>query len=204
MTVLPKLATAMNTSDDPNVLRTIRMPGVALAVWTPDQPAGFRDWIEALPVEYLPRLRTRVPASRARDAIEAACDLAGTPAGPHRDHLVERAARLAALTGEILSSLLVEVRLDVTSGQMCPKWHINSVEARLVCTMRGPGTEFGPARPDGTPSTAHRLPAGAAALFRGLLWPGQEIPGIVHRSPPAQEAATRLLIVVDPVDAHAC
>ena len=57
-----------------------------------------------------------------------------------------------------------------------------SAVPRLVCTLRGPGTEFSPARPD-----------------------GRELPGVVHRSPPADAAATRLLVVVDPIDeAHPC
>lgn len=140
----------------------------------------------------------------AKKVVTAACDSAGTPAGAFRDHLIDRAAVLATIASEILSSLLVELRLDVRSGQACPKWHLDSVHARMLCTMRGPGTEFGPARPDGTPSAVHRLPTGAAALFRGLLWPGRELPGIVHRSPPACAGATRLLLVVDPVDAYAC
>lgn len=204
MTALPRLATAMNSSDNPDVLRTVGMSGVALAVWTPTQPDGFQDWIESLPSEQLPRLRTTLPAQHARDAVAAACDRAATPAGAYRDHLVDRAAYIATLASDILASLLVELRLDVTSGQACPKWHLDSVHARLLCTMRGSGTEFGPARSDGTPSAVHRLPTGAVALFRGLLWPGKELPGVIHRSPPARSGATRLLLVVDPVEAHPC
>lgn len=204
VTALPRLATAMNRSGDPDVLRTIGMPGVAVAVWTPEQPDGFQTWIEDLPAGQLPRLRATLPPQHASDAVAVACDKAGTPAGAYRDHLVNRTAELATLASEILASLLVELRLDVTSGQACPKWHLDSVHARLLCTLRGSGTEFGPARPDGTPSAVHRLPAGAAALFRGLLWPGRDLPGIVHRSPPTRPGAIRLLLVVDPVDTHAC
>ncbi|TPE46994.1 DUF1826 domain-containing protein [Amaricoccus solimangrovi] len=204
MTALPRLATAMNSGPDPDVLRTIGLPGVALALWTAEPPEGFQDWIEALPTGQLPRLRAILPARDARAAITTACGRAGTPASPHCDHLIDRVATLAGLASEILASLLVELRLDVTDGQPCPKWHLDTVPARLLCPLRGPGTEFGPARPDGTPAAVHRLPTGAAALFRGLLWPGREIPGIVHRSPPARPGETRLLLVVDPVDDHPC
>lgn len=204
MTALPRLATAMNASADPAVLRTVAMPGVALAVWTPDRPDGFQDWIDALPPERLPRLRASLPPSRVRDAIAAACERAATPPGAHRDHLIEHAAQIAALASEILSSLLVELRLGATDDQDYPKWHLDTVHARLLCALRGPGAEFGPARPDGTPTDVRSLPTGAVALFRGLLWPGRELPGIVHRSPPAQAGITRLLLVVDTVDEHAC
>lgn len=204
MTVLPRLATAMNSGPDPDVLRTIGMPGVGLAVWTPEPPEGFQDWIESLPAEQLPSLRAILPARDARAAITTACDRAGTPAGPCRDHLIDRAATLAGLASEILASLLVELRIEVADGQPCPKWHLDRVPARMLCALRGPGTEFGPARPDGAPATIHRLSTGAVALFRGLLWPGREIPGIVHRSPPARPGDARLLLVVDPVDHHPC
>ena len=193
MTTLPWLATAMNSARDPDVLRTIGLPGVALAVWMPEQPEGFQQWIDALPAGQLPCLRATLPARDARAAITTACDRARTPAGPHRDHLIDRAATLAGLASEIFASLLVELRLDVTGGQPCPKWHLDTVPARMLCTLRGPGTEFGPTLPDGTPAVIHRLPTSAAALFRGLLWPEREIPGIVHRSPPGasrRDAAT--------------
>lgn len=205
MTALPRLATAMNSADDPGVLRTVAMPGVALAAWTRRPPAGFQAWLDGLAPERLPRLRRTLPAADVADAVSAACMRAGTPAGAHRDHLLADLALIVRLASEALAVPLVELRLDVSEGQACPRWHIDSVRGRLLCTLRGPGTEFGPARPDGAPSVIHRLPTGAVGLFRGLLWPGREISGIVHRSPPADAGTTRLLVVVDPVDAaHPC
>lgn len=205
MKTRPRLATAMNSAGCADVLRTIGMDGVGLAVWSREPLDGFQTWIDGLAADRLPRLRGTMPASRAAEAVAEACDRAATPAGAYRDHLVEDMARLARLAADILSSLLVELRLDVSSGQTCPRWHIDAVRARLLCTYRGPGTEFSPARPDGTPGAIHRLPTGAVGLFRGMLWPGRELAGIVHRLPPADAGATRLVLVIDPMDeAHAC
>lgn len=82
-------------------------------------------------------------------------------------------------------------------------------QSARACSAPTADRELSSAWPDGAPGAIHRLPTGAVGLFRSMLWPGRELAGIVHRSPPADGAtdtgATRLLLVVDPVDeAHAC
>jgi hypothetical protein len=196
---LPRLATAMNESRDPRVLHTVALDGVAVAIWRRDPPAEWQAWLDGIPAAQLPHMRRILPAGEVRSATVAACNEAGIPLGLHRDRLLDNIATMAELAALVLASPLIEVRLDVTEGQLCPKWHIDTVRGRLLCTLRGCGTEFGPTGPDGRPSTIHAVPTGAAALFRGLLWPGRDLSGIVHRSPPAN-GETRLLIVVDPVD----
>lgn len=198
-TTLPRLATRVNESWDPRVLDTLAMEGVALAVWHRPPSPALRSWLDALPVDRLPRMRRVIPATQARLAVAAACERAGTPAGRHRDELLDQVAEMVGVAGQVLAAPLVELRLDVTEGQACPRWHLDAVRARLLCTLRGPGTEFGPARPDGAAAAVYSVPTAAAGLFRGLLWPGPELSGVVHRSPPANGEA-RLLLVVDPLD----
>lgn len=53
--------------------------------------------------------------------------------------------------------------------------------------------QYGPIDVDGGAQSLHQMP-------RGALWPGGELAGIVHRSPPASDGALRLLLVIDPVD----
>ena len=198
-TTLPRLARRVNESCNVRVLDTLAMQGVALAVWHRPPSPALQSWLDGLPAERLPRMRRTIPAAQARLAVAAACERAETPPGRHRDDLLDQVAEMVGLAGEVLAAPLVEVRLDVTEGQTCPRWHFDAVRARLLCTLRGPGTEFGPARPDGTAAAVYSVPTAAAGLFRGLLWPGSELSGIVHRSPPAN-GETRLLLVVDPVD----
>jgi len=203
---LPRLATAVNSGAESAVLRTVAMEGVGLALWDRRPPGDFQAWLDALPDARLPALHTTTPAMRVGPAIDGACAAAGLPEGPHRARLVGDIAEMARVVSEVLAAPVLDIRLDVTTGQACPKWHVDTVRARLLCTLRGPGTEFGPASPDGTPAQRHCVPTGAAGLFRGLLWPGREVMGLVHRSPPAREgAAARLLLVLDPAeDAGSC
>ena len=203
---LPRLATAVNSGTESAVLRTVALEGVGLALWERRPPEAFRSWLDGLPAEQLPSLRGTVPVTRVRPVAAEACEAAGLPAGPHRDRLVADIAEMAEIFAEVLASPVLDIRLDVTTGQACPKWHVDMVRARLLCTLPGPGTAFGPARSDGTPASLHRVPTGWAGLFRGFLWPGRDVMGIVHRSPPAREgAAARLLLVLDPAeDAGRC
>lgn len=198
--MLPRLATTVTTSRDPGVLGTLDLDGVAAALWLRDPDPAFQDWLDALPVDSLPGLRRTLRPRDVAAAVRAACDAAGTPDGPFRDRLVDEVAGLADHAARALSALMIELRLDVRDRQACPKWHLDVVRGRMLCTLRGTGTQFGLGRPEGEPAKVQTIPTGTVALFRGLLWPGQELSGIVHRSPPMTSGEARLVLVIDPVD----
>lgn len=201
---IPRPATAMNSAADPRVLGTIAMPGVAVALWSHAPDPAFQQWLDALPPERLPRLRRTLRPQEAVAAIADACDASGLPQGPQRQALTAHVARLTAEAATHLGALLVTLRIEVTQGQPCPKWHMDGTRARLICTLRGPGTQFGPATGPAEVIRPQQMPTGSAALFRGRDWRGEPT-GILHRSPPAEPGRTRLLVVVDPVDeAAAC
>jgi hypothetical protein len=88
----------------------------------------------------------------------------------------------------------------VVRDDACARFHVDNVRARLLCTYRGPGTEYADlaaaaAGPEG------RLARGAVAVFRGLRWEGAGV-GLLHRSPPIDgTGATRLLLAIDAADA---
>jgi hypothetical protein len=108
--------------------------------------------------------------------------------------------------------------LEVVGKAMCPRLHVDRVGVRLLCTYRGPGTEWvddasvdrhflGAAsggQPDETSGlllAGHRvevIPPFAVALLKGSLWQGNDGRGIVHRSPGiAAEQAPRVLLAMD-------
>ncbi|MBL9058800.1 MAG: DUF1826 domain-containing protein [Mangrovicoccus sp.] len=99
----------------------------------------------------------------------------------------------------LLAALLLEVRLEARDRQASRKWHLTwSATGRSApCAVL---TGFGLGRPDGDPATVQVGLTSAVGLFRGLLWPGRERLGIVHRSPPVRTGETRLVLVIDPVD----
>ncbi len=197
-TVLPAIATAMNSSDDPNVLRTLGMKGVSLALWDRALPDDLAHTLDSLPPENLPVMRRRLAVSQVRRAVLEACEDAG--ANEIATDLATEIRELASHAMAVFASPMLEIRIQVTEGQPCPKWHVDAVQGRLLCTLRGPGTEYGPLQPSGEPDTVHRMTRGQVGVFRGALWPGRELAAIFHRSPPKDVGGTRLLVVIDPVD----
>ncbi|MEQ5868684.1 DUF1826 domain-containing protein [Sagittula sp. NFXS13] len=195
---LPRIATAMNASPDPRVLLTLGAEGVSLALWQRGLPDGLAAWLDGLPLEQLPRMRRTLPSAKVADAVRAACREAGATACA--DALAEEVATIARQATMALAAPMLEVRLSVSAGQPCPKWHVDAVPGRVLCTLRGPGTEFGPMDADGGAQSVHQMARGSVGAFRGALWPGAGLAGIVHRSPPATDGAPRLLLVIDPVD----
>jgi hypothetical protein len=86
---------------------------------------------------------------------------------------------------------------------MCPGFHVDQCGIRLICTYRGPGTEW--ASP-GTrnwsattaPASVEQATAFSIVLVKGGLWQGNAGRGGIHRSPelPAGEPP-RLLLTLD-------
>ena len=76
------------------------------------------------------------------------------------------------------------------------------MQARLVCTYRGTGTQYGTGLNGADPDRIFTVPPSSPIILRGTLWPEHPASGLLHRSPPiAGTGETRLLLVLDPVDA---
>jgi len=186
---------------DPEILGDVHCPGVAAAIWTRRCDAGFEQWIDSLPEDRLPEFRTVLPVHLAEAAAIAACDQAKLPQGPELNMLTGDIAALALMLAKALTVRRIRIRLDVASDAMCPKFHMDNVTARLLCTYRGPGTEYVPAGSETDANRIRTVKRGSAALFRGAAWPGEEQTGLLHRSPGiAPGAGPRLLLVIDPVE----
>ena len=196
----PRLAREVREGDGPEVLAEIVAPGVAAAIWTRKRDPLFAAWLDALGPERLPQLRLTLDAARAEEAAAAACDLADLPDGPGRRMLVGDVGALAQRAATLFGTDRLALRLQPVAGTSCPRFHLDAVRARLICTLRGSGTEWAPARLDAEPGPVTRVPTGAVALFRGRLWGQGEMPAILHRSPPAAEGAERLVLVIDPAE----
>ena len=99
-----------------------------------------------------------------------------------------------------MSAPFLRLRLDVVTTNACPKFHIDAVTARLVCTYRGTGTQYGISTDGADPRRVFIVPTGSPILLRGTLWPEMPSSGLLHRSPPIEGTGeTRLVLVLDPV-----
>lgn len=146
--------------------------------------------------------------------------LPGLPDRPGRERLADDLAALTELYGDLLGCAAVGLRLEVVGHAMCPRFHVDHVGIRMLCTYRGPGTEwldeacaeraFLGARSGGLPDAVsgmirdpagiHAVPPCAIALLKGDLWQGNAGRGIIHRSPSVTaEQAPRVLVAIDAV-----
>jgi len=136
-------------------------------------------------------------------------ELDALPAGEGRDQLVEDIAQLSEILCELMDCPAVGLRGTRVEHAMCPKWHIDRVPLRMLCTYEGPGTEWLEdqevdrsqlANPEVIEMPCHRAAVGEVVLLKGSLWQSNETKGAIHRSPViAHDAGRRTLISLDPL-----
>lgn len=209
---LPRHATrCCAIADDPLGLTRTFEPEIQLTQWRRPADPVIADWLAAHANDLGSGLRqTLAPGQQP--------DLGRLPTGAGRDALAADIALLADMLAELLDAASIGYRLDVVGKAMCPRLHVDRVGIRLLCTYRGPGTEWveeaavdrrflGAAsggQPDETSGLllpGHRIeaiPPFAVALLKGSQWQGNGGRGIVHRSPAVSaDEAPRVLLAMD-------
>lgn len=182
-------------------LSAIRTPGCAASIWHRTPLPSFQDWIDTLPPETLPKARLILQPEAVSAAVEQVCESCGTPAGPERARLIDDIAALADGFAQVMATRWLRLRLDVVRTDACRRFHVDAVTARLVCTYRGTGTQYGFADACGEPCQFETVRTGSPILLRGILWPKTPATGLLHRSPPIEGSGeVRLLLVLDPLD----
>jgi len=192
------------TCDAAEGLAAINEPDMALVIWRRALPSCLQAWLDRLDASCLPHLRVLVRPGDLRRAVEPQLDEIGMPPGDMRDLLVGDVDDLVSAFAGIARSDLVDVRLERVSHDSCWKFHRDFVEARLLTTYRGPGTEWvQPIHAERAMRAQKRFKGplehvrgNDVALFKGnCAGPGS---GIVHRSPPiAGTGCTRLLLALN-------
>lgn len=189
----------------PSILNRLRDPAVELAIWERTLPRVFADWIDSLPTEYLPDARAVTDDVSLEATVTAMLNAACTPSGAMRDMLHEDVVALARRFMAIMGSAQVDIRLEVVDHDACWKFHRDCVEARLLTTYRGPGTQWiSPAYGEEALNCQkdyrgpiQNLTRFAVGIFKGSC--AAPAGGIVHRSPPldSSDSVTRLLLCLN-------
>jgi hypothetical protein len=182
-------------------------------------------WFERAPVpaiaDYLQAVARRLGSGRSR-VMHAGTDL---PDLELPDHAGKEALRceigwLTRMYTDLLGCPSAALRIEVLDRPMCPRFHVDRTGIRLVCTLRGPGTEWlhdgwvdrsrlGPGsrgladeesglmRPG---AEVERVPTFAVGLFKGSLWQGNAGRGAIHRSPQIDpHDAPRVMLSLDAI-----
>ena len=187
-------------ADRPEDLSVIRKPGCAAAIWRRQPPVGFQTWINELPPDQLPSTRIVLSAADVGEAVKHICDVSGMENGPGRTWLTNDIVGLSTKFTDMMHAPYLRLRLDVVTTNACRKFHIDAIKARLICTYRGTGTQYGISTNGAQPHKVFTVATGAPMILRGTLWPEKPAAGLLHRSPPIEGTGeTRLVLVLDPV-----
>ena len=182
-------------------LRSIHRPACAATVWKRDPLPHFQRWIDALPPEQSPKARLILQPEAVCDALIDIADQCGTPDCSERNLLIEDASALASIFASVMNSAYLRLRFDVVNTNACRKFHVDAVTARLICTYRGTGTQYGLSENRDSPERITTLATGSPMILRGTRWPETPTSGLLHRSKPiAGTDETRLLLVLDPIE----
>lgn len=179
---------------------------VNLAVWQRNPSPCWQSFInefcaKAGNLERFTSLETGQSAAQALPSW--ALDIEGS------NHWIDDVDQLIGMYQCLFEPEAIGLRIHVLQQTMCPRFHVDRVPVRLLCTYRGPGTEWlsesQVTRPtDGgplpeqlvQPGQVRQIPTNAVALLKGEAWEGNEGKGLVHRSP-APNGSPRLIIGLD-------
>ncbi|WP_421693867.1 DUF1826 domain-containing protein [Aestuariivirga sp.] len=123
-----------------------------------------------------------------------------------RDWLAADIEACARRLCDMAESDCASVRLEKATDRTCPRFHVDSVTMRLLCTYCGPGTEWADANTAysvnfGEPfdeMLIHQVPTEAIVIYGGAN-ASAELHPLWHRSPAVPGGETRLLLCIDPV-----
>lgn len=193
-------AVGVGIADTPEGLAQIGTPGCAATIWRRQIGSGFQTWIDALDPTHLPKGRLVLRPKAVLEAFGHLCDIAGMEEAPERSWLGNDIAKLANRFAKIMRAPYLQLRVDTISTNACRKFHIDAIHARLICTYRGTGTQYGISRDGRDPKRVFTLATGVPMIMRGTLWPQNPPSGLLHRSPPIEGTGeTRLVLVLDPI-----
>ena len=181
-------------------LSAIHQSDCPAVVWHRNPMDDVHTWLETLSPAQLPKTRMILRPDAVRNATLEVCETSQTPKCAARDRFVDDVAALADIFAKLMNADWLRLRLDVVSTNACRRFHIDALTARLVCTYRGTGTQYGIATDGADPARVFTVPTGAPIVLRGTLWPEHPKSGLLHRSPPIEGTGeTRLVLVLDPV-----
>ena len=170
-------------------------------IWRRRVHKRMQSWLDTLPVDQLPTGRIVLPVVKVRSAVTELMNISEMPDCAERQLLLDDICLLAHEFDELFAPAYLRLRFDVLTTNKCPKFHIDHVAARVLCTYRGAGTEYSFLDDQKRPAEIFSAPNCAAFALRGTKWPTNCANNLVHRSPEiTDQNETRLVFVIDSAD----
>lgn len=209
---------AAATDDEAHVISTsaealsnVLEPGVNLCVWQRPVVQEVSEELRLLDAHQLPDVRSQSSPATFDADLCALLERYGLQPEAFRAWRSDL-QQLARLYFPLTDGRKVTLRLETTDTDGCRRFHTDRTNLRLLCTYRGPGTEWlpdaqvdrdaqyaGAANEDilryGEPSQLQPFWVG---ILKGTAYPGNADQGLVHRSPPiANTGHVRVLFCLD-------
>lgn len=192
------------------VLTDIYREDVNLAVWQ-------RELSDEIHADTAAILASDLPLSFSRNLSPAEVGLAleiELQRFQHAGALMADIQQLCEMFCCLFERHTVGVRLAALNRTMCPNFHVDHVPSRLVTTYAGPATEwishntgvravlaadngYQAQQPFWQTVEVKHLSVGDVALMKGEKWLGNEMAGLVHRSPVVTTGDKRLFLSLD-------
>ncbi|WP_200241836.1 DUF1826 domain-containing protein [Lamprobacter modestohalophilus] len=214
---LPTL-TSVILVDDAQQLHNIGHPRVSLVLWRRRADPKIAREVAGLTTKRL--LNGRIALSAAETQAQCMARLQGllqesgiesAGFGWWLADMAMLAERFADLVTRTLGPSPITARVETLDDVACPRFHVDRTRLRLLCTYRGPATEWLPDEEVDRVALEGRQPndqiqRGAqpralepfwVGLFKGECFPGNAGRGQVHRSPAVPPDGLRVLFCLD-------
>ncbi|MEA3641396.1 MAG: DUF1826 domain-containing protein [Lamprobacter sp.] len=210
--------TSVALVDRAGQLADITHPEITLALWQRSTDPKIEYEVAGLTAGQLPSGRIALSTAETQGSCMARLQ------GLLQEHGVEPggfgwwladmamlAEQFTELVNRTLGPHTITARVETLDDVACPKFHVDRTRLRLLCTYRGPGTEWLPdeevdraALEDRQPNAQIQRGAQPRALqpfwvglFKGECFPGNAGRGQVHRSPAVPPGSMRVLFCLD-------
>jgi hypothetical protein len=198
-------------ADQPSILDAIHDPGVNLCLWQrPAQPSISQE-LSSLQASTMPDVRCSTSPNTFVNDVRTLLQQQGLDPSAFKSWLSDL-CQLAKLYFSISGNRDVTIRLVATNEDDCPRFHVDHSQLRMLCTYRGPGTEW--LTDEQVDRAAQSSGASNQAIIRfgkprdfepfwvgimkGNAYPGNAGRGLVHRSPQISGTGkTRVLFCLD-------
>ncbi len=200
-------------SDHPSVFTDVYEEEINIAIWKRDVTADIEKFVDKFLQshgDYQASLVVK-PDTVFNQLIESESEFINAQA------LCKDIAELVEMFCILFDLEQAGLRLTVLDHAMCPRFHVDKLPCRLVCTYHGEPTEWLPHNlvdrdklGRGNNGLADeesglfqsikdikQLQVGDVAILKGELWEGNAGAGLVHRSPQMPTGRSRLLLTLD-------
>jgi hypothetical protein len=192
ITPLPVTVLSARRDTDRLVLADIFEPHVNICGWQRNLAPAMSSYLSTV-LDHSPRLTQVLSVDDAGDYLS--CRL---PEGDGRSLFIDDIIELIDMLTCLLDCQQVGMRLTVLDRAMCPKFHRDNLQVRLVTTYKGPGTEWLP-EPANSDDDIQRAQTAEVVLLKGDAWPNNQGRGALHRSPALPRGEKRLVVTLDPM-----